>query len=426
MRLLWIASPSCNYIPVGQEDKGYNGGGWISEMQKCLALRKDIKLGITFCMENQPEKVNQNGVTYYLMPSHKKKIKDKILDFIHIDDEKRDEVVWTYYEDKLKEIIADFKPDLIHVFGSELYPSLVTRVAGNIPTVLHLQGLLSLSIYILLPPGVSKWKFIFGGKGLRGKFFNYQYLAYWRRSAYREKAILKAVPHAFGRTEWDKHGLAMLNTNAKYHYCGEMLRHIFYEERERILPNRPIISTTISSPIYKGFDVILKVANILKNELKIDFEWNVYGNVSPEFMEKLTGLNHEPLNVKLLGLASAETIHEGLLHSTLYFHSSYIENSPNSVGEAQLVGIPVVAGRVGGTDSMVEHGKTGFLYPITDPYTAAYYVKYLIDNQNNNITMGQTARKVALERHNPDAIMNDMLKTYEDILKTKVKTGYDE
>lgn len=419
MRLLWIASPSCNYIPVGQEYRGYNGGGWISEMQKRLALRKDIELGITFCMEHQPKKVSQDGVTYYLMPSHKKKIKDKLLDFIHIDDEKRDEVVWSYYEDRLKEIIADFKPDLIHVFGSELYPSLVTRVSGHIPTILHLQGLLSLSIYILLPPEVSKWSFVLSGKGLRGKFHNYQYLAYWKRSAYREKAILKAVPYAFGRTDWDRRGLDMLNPNAEYYHCGEMLRSVFYEKRERVIPLRPIISTTIGSPLYKGFDVILKVANILKNELKVDFEWNVYGNVSPEFMERLTKLKHENLNVNLMGLASAETIHEGLLNSSLYFHSSYIENSPNSVGEAQLVGIPVVAGRVGGTDSMVEHGKTGFLYPITDPYTAAYYVKYLIENRDANITIGKAAREVALERHNPDFIMDEMLKTYEEILKNK-------
>ena len=420
MRLLWIASSSCNYIPFGQKSKGYNGGGWISAMQSRLTLRKDIKLGITFCMDNQPPKVEQDGVSYYLIPNHQKKVKDKLLDFVHINDERRDEVVWPYYEEKLKEVITDFKPDLIHVFGSELYQSLVSRVAGDIPTVLHLQGLLSLYIYILLPPGVSKWSFVLSGKGLGGKFHNYQYLAYWKRSAYREKAILKTVSHAFGRTEWDKQGLAMLNPHAAYHHCGEMLRGVFYESRERVIPQRPVISTTISSPLYKGFDVILKVANILKNELKIDFVWNVYGNVSPEFMEKLTKMKHAELNIKLLGVSSAETIHEGLLNSTLYFHSSYIENSPNSVGEAQLVGIPVVAGRVGGTDSMVEHGKTGFLYPITDPYIAAYYVKHLIENQDANTMMGQTAREVALERHDPDVIMAEMLNTYEEILKNKV------
>lgn len=419
MRLLWIASPSCNYVPVGHGGEGYNGGGWISAMQNRLALRKDIKLGIAFCMENQPQKVEQDGVSYYLIPNHQKKVKDKLLDFVHINDERRDEVVWPYYEEKLKEIIADFKPDLIHVFGSELYQSLVTRVAGGIPTVLHLQGLLSLYIYILLPPGVSKWTFVFSGRGGKGKFHNYQYLAYWKRSAYREKAILKAVSHAFGRTEWDKHGLTMLNPHAVYHHCGEMLRSVFYEKRERVIPERPVISTTISSPLYKGFDVILKVANILKNELNIDFVWHVYGNVSPRFMERLTKLKHDDLNIKLLGVASADTIHEGLLNSTLYFHSSYIENSPNSVGEAQLVGIPVVAGRVGGTDSMVEHGKTGFLYPITDPYMAAYYVKYLIENHDTNTMMGKAAREVALERHDPDVIMAEMLKTYEEILKNK-------
>ena len=161
----------------------------------------------------------------------------------------------------------------------------------------------------------------------------------------------------------------------------------------------------------------MKVAYILKNELHLDFQWNVYGNIDPEFMEKHIGLRHQDLNINLCGVASAKTLRDALLSSTMYFHSSYIENSPNSVGEAQMVGVPVVASRVGGTDSMVEHGKTGFLYPVTDPYMAAYCIKRLIDNKEENIAIGKKAREIALVRHDKRQIVEELLDVYEQIKK---------
>lgn len=418
MRVLWIGGSGC-YVPSHKGSGGYNGGGWVASVQKEIMKHGDITLGISFCKDGEPDKVVQEGVTYYPVPNHTKPRKDKVIDLLKINDVTRDEVVWPYYEDKFKKIIADFKPDVIHIFGSELYQNLAALVTGDIPTVLHIQGLLSLYIYIFLPPSVSKWQFYMSGKGLKGKYHNYQYLAYWYRSVHREKAILKAVPHVIGRTDWDKQALEVLNPKAEYHYGGEILRDIFYEACERKMPAKPVITTTISFPTYKGYDVILKVANILKNEVGLDFEWNVYGNVLPEFMEKHTGLRHENLNVHLRGVASAEQLHDALLNSTLYFHSSYVENSPNSVGEAQLVGIPVVASRVGGTDSMVEHGKTGFLYPVTDPYMAAYYIKRMVENQEENITIGKAAREVALVRHDKGTIMAQLLDTYRNIINSK-------
>lgn len=417
MRILWITATAGNYQSPHSCGGGYNGGGWISSMQNELAKRDDIKLGIAFCRNGEPAKVEQDGVVYYPIPHHTKSKKDKILDLFKLNDATRDEVLWPYYEHKFKEVIEDFKPDVIHIFGSELYHGLAARVAGNIPMVLHIQGLLSLSIYILLPPGFSRREYIMSGKGLKGKFHHLQYLAYWKRSAYREKAILNAVFNVIGRTDWDRQAMAVLNPKAKYYYGGEILRDVFYEARKRQIPNVPTITTTISFPTYKGYDVILKVAYILKNELHLNFQWNVYGNIDPEFIEKHIGLSHQDLNVNLCGVASAETLCDALLSSTMYFHSSYIENSPNSVGEAQMVGVPVVASRVGGTDSMVEHGKTGFLYPVTDPYIAAYYIKRLIDNKEENMAIGIKAREIALVRHDKRQIVKELLDVYEQIKK---------
>lgn len=151
--------------------------------------------------------------------------------------------------------------------------------------------------------------------------------------------------------------------------------------------------------------------------MHLDFEWKVFGNVNPHLFEAQTGLSHEDLNIRLCGVATAEQLRDVLLSSTMYFHPSYVENSSNSVGEAQLVGVPVVASRVGGTDSMVEHGKTGFLYPVTDPYIAAYYIERLVTDANENLSIGKAAREVALVRHDRQTIVAELLKTYESIIE---------
>lgn len=415
MRVLWIGGFGLKSLN-DNNTSGYNGGGWLASLKKEIIKCSDVTLGVAFCKEHCFQKVVQDNISYYVVPNYHKSRKDKYLDFIHIKDVTRDEIQWSHYENQLKMVIDDFKPDVIEIFGSEFYFSLAARVSKHIPTVLHFQGILSLYIYIFLPPGISKWQYIMSGKGLRGKYNNFQYLAYWQRSAYREKAVLKAVPHVIGRTDWDKQAIAVLNPNAKYHYGGEILRDVFYENKERTIPSKITISSTISFPTYKGYDVILKVANILKNELHLDFVWNVYGNINPDFIEKQVGLRHEGVDVRLCGVASPTQLRDALLESTMYFHPSYTENSPNSVCEAQILGVPVVASRVGGTDSLVEHGKTGFLYPVTDPYIAAYYIMYLVDNPDVNIAIGKAAKQVATARHDKKKIVNELMETYQEMI----------
>ena len=391
----------------------------MSSLQQELVKSPDVRLGVCFCHDGEPERVEQDGVVYYPVPNHRKALKDKIKDLLNFRDETRDEVLWPHYVGRFKRVIEDFKPDVIEVFGSELYAGLGALAAKelNVPCVLHLQGLLSLSIYIYLPPGVSRCSYIFS-RGLRGAYGIFQLLTYWHRSCHREKAILAAVSHVIGRTAWDRQAMEVLNPAAKYHYGGEILRPVFYEPAERRNPQRLTITTTISHPPYKGFDLLLKIAHLLKFQLGLDFVWNCYGNVEASFVERVTHISHAEVNVCLCGVATAEQLRDALLSSTLYCHTSYIENSPNSIAEAQILGVPVVATNVGGTSSMVEDGKTGLLFPATDPYMAAYQICRLVTDETLNHEIGYAARLEAQRRHSRKEIVAGLMEIYTAIATT--------
>lgn len=414
MRVLWFTNTPCNY----QNHIGYGGGGWLTALQDELCKIKDVSLGVSFCMDGQPWKVEQKGVTYYPVPNHKKAIKNKVMDIIHYKDVSRDEILWPHYINKFKEVINDFQPVVIEVFGSELYTGLAAIAAKelSVPCCLHVQGILSLSVYTYMPPGMSKWGYYLC-EGIGHIYNNIQYMAYWNRSCLREKVILKNVPHVIGRTEWDKKAMEMLAPQAEYHYGGEIIRACFYEHCERKSSAKAVISTTISNATYKGFDLLLKIANILKKELRQEFEWNVYGNINPQIAEHITKIKYKDVNVNLCGVVNAEQLREYLLGSTLYCHTSYIENSPNSVAEAQMLEIPVVAANVGGVSSTVSQGEDGYLFPATDPYMAAYYIKHLIEHEDVNIELGKRASENAKTRHDKQKIVTQLLETYNAIAK---------
>jgi len=416
MRVLWFSTNSANFRSEHTE-LAYNGGGWMSALQTEIVKHMDIQLGVCFCKNGEQSKVIQDNVIYYPVPHHCKRFKDKIIDIFKIHDVTRDEILWPYYIEQFKNVINDFKPDVIEVFGSELYVGLSAIAAKelNIPCVLHIQGLLNPILCAFFPMGVSESSYIYS-KGLRGIYANWQYLAYWKRSVHREKAILNAVSHVIGRTHWDKHTIEILNSNAKYHYGGEILRSCFYEGGERILPSKPVIITTSSNATYKGFDLVLKIANILKNEICLDFEWKVFGNLEPYFFEKIAGIRHTDVNVSLCGVASAERLREAMLNATVYLQPSYVENSPNSVAEAQILGLPVVATNVGGTSSMGEDGETVFLFSVTDPYMGAYNIMRFVNELDVNMSMGNAGREAALIRHNKSTIVSQLIETYKKVI----------
>lgn len=139
----------------------------------------------------------------------------------------------------------------------------------------------------------------------------------------------------------------------------------------------------------------------------------MFGNIQPELAECIVGIKHEDVNIKLEGVASAQQLRDALLNSTLYVHTSYIDNSPNSVCEAQISGVPVICTAVGGVPSLIEEGKTGFLIPANDPFQLAYLIRELYTEKAKNIEIGNNAKAMAVKRHDKTRIVNELLGMYK-------------
>lgn len=417
MKVLWFVQE--NFDP-SREKGGYNGAGWISSL--CNEIVKNDGIDLAMAFFSKDTRVGKaNGVKYYSMETPELSSFKKIYYRIKGKFNQEEEALWSKYRNKMLKVLDDFEPDIIQIFGSENKYGLIATVT-NVPVILHIQGVLGPYFNAFLPPYVSKRDFYFkDGLNPIKIIKNLSQIYNWKMMTHCESSILRNVYYYFGRTTWDYRIVKLFNPKATYFHCDEILRHSFYaDDMKRQIPSKLKIVSTISVPLYKGYDLILKAANQLCS-LNIDFEWIVFGNVSPTFIEEKLGIKHENVHVKLFGVASEKQIKEELLSSTVYVHPSYIDNSPNSVCEAQMCGVPVIATNVGGVCSIVEDGVTGYLVPANDPYQIAYLANNLFKNLVEVEKITETARQNAQQRHNKVKIANQLLTAYNHILTLKLK-----
>ena len=409
MRVLWFSVTPSLFNPFSNS---HNGGGWIASLEQIVRNSDVMDLGIAFYFGNDYNVYDNDGVKYYTLPNDHRSLIQRLV----ASDDTSARI------DRYLKIIDDFKPDIIHVFGSENDFGLICDKT-DIPVVIHMQGSLPPYHNALFPVGMNKSDFL-SGRGLtwRRRLIGWRSESSFRRKAERETKILKNCRFFMGRTAWDKNIVKLFNPSALYYHCEEALRDSFingdkawkYRERTKML-----IVSVISNPWYKGVDLILKTAKLLKVNVGLDFEWAVYGVSDIRFFENKYGIKAHDVNVDIKGSVGKETLVDALCDASCYVHTSYIDNSPNSLCEAQYLGVPVLATYVGGIPSLVEDGHTGILFPANDPYTLAGHLQAIYNNRQFSEELGNAARRIAIDRHNPDSIGASLLNIYREILKCK-------
>lgn len=414
MKVLWITNvtfPEANGL-LSQNTEMKGSGGWLTSLADALMADSEIELYVVSIstLVKRLTKLEGEGIKYYILPIGK-----------------GDTRYNSEYEALYREVYNSVKPDVVHIHGTEYPHSLAAlRACGAQHTVVSMQGLVSV-IARYNRGGISIWEAINNltfHDIVRGGIIRQQREMF--NNGRIEEQLLREAKHVIGRTSFDCGHLWALNPNAKYYHCGEILRKEFYGSRKwdyKECTPHSIFMSQAAFPI-KGLHLVIKAMSIviqhypdvslrvagrditfLNRGLEDRFRITGYGNIVRKLIKKYGLENH----ITFTGQLNAQEMISEYLAANVFLCPSSIENSPNSLAEAQLLGVPCIASYVGGIPDMMK-GYEEYLYRYDDVEMLAFSICKVM--RSKNITKEFTG-----DVHSKEVILQSVLSIYRECTK---------
>ena len=421
MRVLWLCNIMLPTIAEALGKEASNKEGWLTGLSDKLlkhSTETDITLGVCFPVgkDSAPISGTVGDLQYFGFPEDTAK------------PENYDESI----EEYLLEIVEDFNPDVIHVFGTE-YPhtlAMTRCLKEKEKLLIGIQGLCFAiaGAYMADLPEKIQNRYLFRDF-VKQDNLRQQQEKFAKRGAMEQESLRNAL-HVTGRTAWDKETVLAVNPCLTYHFMNETLRAPFYENKWQVQECEPY-SIFLSQGNYplKGLHYVLQALpqicekypaaklyvagdkitayKSIKEKIKI----GSYGKYCLSLIWKYNLQD----KVMFLGKLGSEEMCRQYLNSHVFLSASSMENSSNSMGEAMLLGMPVVSSEVGGIPSMLTHEKEGLLYPAGDIQALAEAVCRMFADETAATQYGERARERALKTHDAEANFNRLLEIYREL-----------
>ena len=411
MKILWITNIMMPPLAKAKALPVPAIGGWMYSSLKRLHAQNGIELAVATVYNGKKYDASCiDGIKYYLLPLDGKKT---------VEYNPGLEAYWHRVHD-------DFNPDVVHIHGSE-YPHGLAYVnaCGPQGVVVSIQGMVSCYARYYTAgidfTNVKKhltFRDIIKRDTIRKGQKSFEDRGSW------EIKLLQKVNHIIGRTEWDKAHTWAINPGAQYHHCGETLRDSFYSHKWSYDACEPhsIFVSQASYPI-KGVHMLFKALPLVLRhypDTKVYVAgydptaapwWRIngYGKYLKKQIARLGISEH----IEFTGTLNEEDMCNRYLKSNIFVCCSAIENSPNSLGEAQLLGMPYVASFVGGVPEITDM-NSGALYRFEETemlakkicdifalgssYKPAPYDTSMYDGTANTQSLLETYRQICLNQ----------------------------
>lgn len=394
--------------------------GWLYAFaQSLLAADKTLTIGvISICSTIETwEKYKLDRIVFYRIPS------------ANLSTVKKHEI------DCAKDILKDFAPDIIHLNGTEYALGLELIKANNtkIPIIASIQGLAS--IYTRYNQGYlpnSLFRHFYSFRDFIRQESQFARNRIMRERGELEKEIIQNLKFISGRTEWDKIHSQIINPTIQYYKCNENLRSGFYSSPKWQYKNckkYSIFSSNASVPLKGGHFILQALPYIIKKYPTVTLRLigpNVLSNKISDriklttyqrYLRHYIKTNHLEKHIVFLGYLNEQQMISEYLHSNIYILPSCIENSPNSLCEAQLLGVPIVSSIAGGSIDFICHNKNGYLYRCEEVEQLAYYVMKIFAMKEKIEFISHEAISIATERHNILTNASNMISIYKKIIE---------
>lgn len=415
MNIFWITNilfPEASAKLTGQKELKATGG-WLLGAARMLEQVEGLNLSVATVspLVKKLEVVKGKKITYYVLPYGK-----------------GNQTYNKAYESLWKDVKAIAQPDVVHLHGTEYTHGLAyIRACGCDNMVVSIQGMKS-AYYYYYYYGLTKWNIyshITLRDVIRGNIIKEK--NDFKRQGEYEKEIIRSVKHIIGRTSWDRANTWAINPNAKYHSCNETLRSEFYDGSRWNYDScckHTIFLSQAGYPI-KGLHQVLNALPIILQHypntqvriagnditnakgLRNRLRFTGYGSIIKSLIKKY----HLKEHVTFTGALNAEEMKHEYLNCNVFVCPSTIENSPNSLGEAQILGTPVIASYVGGIPDMMK-GDEEHLYRFEEVNMLAEKVCRLFADEDKQVDMVEAAKL----RHNQEENAKTLISIYNEVI----------
>jgi len=413
MRILWFTNIPLQPLLDHWKRNVTGTGFWMHALIDPLRQHPEInRMGVVYAgTDCRDEYIEINGVDYYTVG------KSHIV--------QRTGLGTRYCENRYLQTFVDiidrFRPDVIHIHGTEyFYGRLRIDNLTNVPTLVSIQGIMSECAKhawgdrtrLEMLPLINAWEVmrLFPTFRIRSNFQN---------RAKREKKIIRSVDGVIGRTTWDKAYTWSVSPSTKYFHVDEIMRDEFYNFEWNLDSCRKHrIYTSGRLTLAKGMHIFIEAIAILRHGFP-DLDVHIAGGGTPSSEHRYLIKQIQRLDlaevVHFTGWLNGSQIVNELQDAHVYANSSFIENGCNALQEAMLMSVPCVAGFAGGMSTTLEHRKTGLLYPRGNAFMLAHRIKELFENDDLAISLGKSARKKAQERHAIPKVMHELMGAYRSV-----------
>lgn len=414
MRVLWFANIM---MPELAEVLGRTPpvvGGWLPSLLDALRGQAEVQVAVATLdpLADATERHSIKGVVYYCLPGRRASQVRLTRKFVAA----------------CKDVVDEFEPDVIHVHGTEYAYGLFTAFSGNTrPSVISIQGLLHVCCRHV-GGGLTLADSLDAGRaGLLSRLRFILQERTWTRRGSVERQLIRGNRHFIGRTAWDRAHVIAVSPGAVYYHCDEVMRPPFYATQwaPATAKRHTIFCTAAHSPL-KGFHWLLYAMILLREEFPginvrvAGAPWNeeggfgYYGKYIARLIEKHDLSRHV---TPLPPLAAVEVADE-MRAAHVVVIPSLIENSPNSLSEAMLIGTPCVASFTGGIPSLVEDGVSALCFPPGDAAYLAENLRRVFNDEALARRLSTQSRVAASARHNPERIVARQLDIYRAVISS--------
>ncbi len=242
---------------------------------------------------------------------------------------------------QLRRVLRRVQPDLVHAWGTERGAALVASRLG-FPYLVTMQGLL-------------EWYLQHVDLGRVVRFESKL-----ERVALRRASVV-TTESSFA-VRWLQEHYPRLEVRQVEHAPGWLYHRL--ERRPELKPIRFLCVAPVAE--IKGGDLLVAALDRLKHEL--DFRLTIVGGADPQLLARIKTNCSTAIWERITrreNLSQADVAGE-LARATMVLFPTRVDTSPNSVKEAAVAGVPVVASGIGGIPDYVHDGTNGITFPAGD------------------------------------------------------------